>query len=213
MIIDFNKIKNISTEFYRKTYKYGESHHLNVEVGEHYKLLTFLTNSFDDILILDVGTNWGESAVALSQNKKNKVITYDITTKWPQYVNGSLIEDGSLSEFIDQSVDKPYLNQYKNLEFRMMDIANESDEVIKSSKMIFLDIAHDGDQERSFTDRLERIGFKGLLFCDDIFSPDHPNMKPWWESITREKYDLTDLGHRSGTGLVNYSDDEIIIIK
>jgi hypothetical protein len=213
MILDFKKIKETDVSFYKKTYTFKDDHHLNEKSGEHYKLLAYLTMLNDNITILDVGTNWGESAVALSQNPKNKVISYDIVTKWPQYVNGSLINDGSLSEFIDQSEDKPYLKQYSNLEFKMMDIANESDDVIMSAKIIFIDIAHDGHQEKNFTDRLERLGYKGLLFCDDIFSPYHPGMKPWWDSVTTEKHDLTEVGHLLGTGLINYSDEKIVIVK
>ena len=141
---------------------------------------------------MDVGTNWGESAVSLAQNPRNKIITYDIRKIW----------------------ELPFLDNYSNLEFKLMDISKENDNIIKSAKIIFLDIAHDGMQEWSFTDRLLSIGYKGYLICDDIFAPFYPMMKPWWDSINIEKYDLTEIGHTWGTGLVNYyRNNDVKIIR
>ena len=147
---------------------------------------------FDDILILDLGTNWGDSAIALSQNPKNKVITYDIEHIW----------------------DYPFAKKFPNLEIKLMDANQESVNVIKDGKIIFLDIAHDALQEWKFTDMLLEIGWKGYLLCDNIHLPWSPLMETWWNSIEIEKYDLTDIGHAWGTGLVNYyQDNNIQIIK
>jgi hypothetical protein len=147
---------------------------------------------FDGITILDVGTNWGDSAISLSQNPKNKVITYDIEHIW----------------------NYPFSVNYPNLEFKLMDIIKESEDIIMSSKIIFLDIAHDGIQEKSFTDLLSKIGYKGYVFCDDIHLPWEPLMETWWNSLNIEKYDLTDIGHSWGTGFINYyQDGNIKIIK
>ena len=94
-----------------------------------------------------------------------------------------------------------------------MDINNENEDVIKSAKIILLDIAHDGWQERKFTDMLKRIDYKGILICDDIHCPFYPQMEPWWNSLDGEKYDITDIGHMWGTGLINYGSEKIEIIK
>lgn len=199
MIIDYKKITDTNIDFYRKTYIFDETHHLARMVGEHYKLLTYLSYKFDDILILDVGTAGGESSVALSQNPKNRVITYDIAKKWEIEKTTTMINH--------------FLEDYSNLEFRLKDINEEDEELIKSAKIIFFDIAHDGFQEKRFTDTLLRIGFKGFLICDDMHAPFYPNMIHWWNSIQLEKYDLTDIGHTWGSGLVNYSNEKIEIIK
>lgn len=205
MIIEYDKIKNFDTSFYKKNFKYDETHHLARQVGEHYKLLAYLSHLYDDILILDVGTCWGESAVALSQNSKNRVITYDIHNLYTK--------EGEYAGKIEESY-MPFLDTYSNLELKIMDISNESDDLIKSAKIIFLDIAHDGIQEKNFTDRLDKIGYKGYVFCDDIFCPYYPTMTPWWNSLTIEKYDLTEVGHSWGTGLLNYYQDKNVqIIK
>jgi SAM-dependent methyltransferase len=194
MIIDYKQISQINTNFFRKLYdnEFFEKSHLSSEVGEHYKLLTYLTNLYNDITILDIGTNTGESAIALAQNKNNKVISYDIENK----------------------VIVKMTEEYSNIEHKIMDISNETDEIIKSAKIIMFDIAHDGIQEKNFTDRLKRIDYKGFLICDDINCPFYPNMNPWWNSIEIEKYDISDIGHMWGTGLVNYyGDNSIEIIK
>jgi poly(3-hydroxybutyrate) depolymerase len=39
-------------------------------------------------------------------------------------------------------------------------------------------------------------------------------MKVWWDGLKVEKYDITDIGHTWGTGLLNYyQDGNIQIIK
>src|SRR5205085_1807573 len=45
---------------------------------EHYRLLAYLSTIYDDITIVDIGTKHGSSALALSYNIKNKIISFDI---------------------------------------------------------------------------------------------------------------------------------------
>ena len=93
-----------------------------------------------------------------------------------------------------------------------MDINNETEEVLKSAKIILLDIdPHDGIQEKKFTDYLKKINYQGYVLCDDIFL--NEGMKNWWESLDVEKYDVTEIGHMTGTGIINFyknGDFEII---
>jgi hypothetical protein len=44
--------------------------------------------------------------------------------------------------------------------------------------------------------------FKGRLFLDDIHL--NPAMKCFWNSISETKADITDIGHWSGSGLVDF---------
>ena len=77
-----------------------------------------------------------------------------------------------------------------------------------------MDIAHDGFQEQNFTDLLKKIDYKGYVLCDDIHLPWSPQMDVWWNSLEIEKYDLTDIGHTWGTGLINFHQDKSVqIIK
>ena len=200
MIIDYEKINNIDISFFRKSFEFDDTHHLARQTGEHYKLLKYLSDMFDGALILDVGTNWGESAVAMCQNVNNRVITYDVESRWSPSEH-ALYKSG-------------FAEKHPNLEFRLLDINKEDVELIREAKLIFIDIAHDGYQEKIFTDMLSRIGYKGYLVCDDIHAPFYPAMNPWWNSINVEKYDLSEVGHTWGTGLVNYHQDgDIQIIK
>lgn len=186
MIIDRNKVLEENLDFFDfdlKTYPY-----LKYE-KEHYRLLSYITKLYNDIVIIDAGTSQGHSCISLAQNKNNKIITYDI-------------EDKNFSFF----------NVYKNIEFKKLDINQENPEIIKSAKIILLDIdPHDGKQEKIFTDYLIKIDYKGYLLCDDIHL--NQGMREWWESILIEKYDVTEVGHFSGTGIVNFNKDGNFFIK
>jgi FkbM family methyltransferase len=151
---------------------------------EHYKLLTYITKLYNNITLIDAGTFAGHSCLALAQNKTNKVITYDIEEK-----------------------DFPFFKKYKNIEFKKLDINKESPSLIKSADIICLDIdPHDGKQEKIFIDYLIKIGYKGYVICDDIHL--NKEMQGWWDSVPIEKHDITEVGHFSGTGLINFNKKE-----
>lgn len=152
-------------------------------ITEHYRLLSYISKNYNNEILIDAGTNFGHSCMALAQNKNNKIITYDIFNK-----------------------DFEFFKEYGNIEFKMLDINKESKELLNSAKIILLDIdPHDGIQEKKFTDYLFNINYKGYLICDDIFLND--GMRNWWNSIQIEKYDVTEVGHFSGTGIINFNHD------
>ena len=142
--------------------------------GEHYDLLSTISHNYSGIKIYDIGTYRGLSAVALSSNTDNLVVSYDI---------GYYIE-----------VDRP-----NNVEFRIGNFY--TDKEMLSSPLIMFDIdPHDGKQERVFVDNLINVGYKGTVIFDDIHL--NEGMKQFWSSITQEKHDYTQYGHWSGTGIV-----------
>uniref|UniRef100_A0A7S3P8B1 Uncharacterized protein n=1 Tax=Amphora coffeiformis TaxID=265554 RepID=A0A7S3P8B1_9STRA len=64
--------------------------------------------------------------------------------------------------------------------------------------------------EREFFQRLGESGYKGLLFLDDIRFND--DMKKWWAELLNKAsemgyrcFDLTSVGHSTGSGLVDFS--------
>jgi len=201
MIIDYKQIYNIDTSFFNK---YFGSHAVTFcqPRGEHYKLLSYISQQYNGITILDVGTLRGASCLALAQNKNNKVITYDINNtettpnKWDPHV-----------------ATLPFLDDYPNVTRKIMDINVESADIINSAEIILLDIIHDGVTEKKFSDMLDKIGYKGYVFCDDVFSHMHPACTQWFENIKIEKYNLTEVGHHHGTGLLNYYNDNSVHIK
>jgi hypothetical protein len=196
MIIDYKKVAETNTEYFKKYYTFDNTHHFAQQTGQHYKLLTYITSLFDNITILDIGTYDGASCLALAQNKNNKVLTYDIPNI--HYPN---------------LTDLPFLSDYPNVTRKIMDINTEDSEIIKSAKVILLDIVHDGIAEKQFSDKLEAIGYTGYVFCDDVFSLHHPKCTEWFAGLKIEKYNLTETGGHNGTGLLNYYNDNSVIIK
>ncbi len=151
----------------------------DTEFKEHYRLIALLSCLFDRGTIFDVGTNKGYSAVALAYNPFNQVISYDLV---------------DCRELGGQDA-------LTNIEFHVGDVCQ--DNRLVDAQLVMLDTDHDGGFERTFLDHLRQIGFKGLLFLDDI----HLNnaMQAFWDEIELPKVDLTHLGHWSGSGLVDIS--------
>lgn len=198
MKINLTKVKDYDLsyveKYYPEKYKIHKINEMNVghEDGEHYKLLSFFSDLFTDELILDLGTRDGLSALCLSWNQKNSVITYDLSPKPVEMEN--------------------FESLIPNCEFKQMNVFDEDIETIKKSKLIFLDLdPHDGVQEKKFMDILNDINYKGIVICDDIkwFS----EMSKWWNEITTVKYDVTNFGHGSGTGIIDFSNELEIVYE
>jgi hypothetical protein len=149
-----------------------------------YRLYAYLSHKVNNTTILDVGTRLGSSALALSSNPKNKVISYDLV-HWES----------------QEKIKKD------NIEFKVMDFTKDTSIDYSKVDIIMIDVdPHDGLQEPIMINYLKSIGWEGILLLDDI----DPNQSyPWvemlemWNKISEEKYDVTDIGHYSGTGLVN----------
>lgn len=146
------------------------------EGQEHYKLLAYLSKKFDNIIISDIGTYKGCSALALSINKKNTIESYDV------------------SDMVTVSVDP------ENIKFFLTEKI-VCEQVLKSS-LICLDTIHDGIHERAVIDFLIENNWEGLLILDDIHH--FPEQNKLWNEITLRKEDLTEIGHWAGTGLIYF---------
>jgi len=140
---------------------------------EHYRLLMFISTLYNNEILFDVGTNRCASATALSFNENNIVKSYDIK----QILPGNPVID--------------------NVRFIIGD-ATEDEDLIKSP-FVFLDVDHDGIYENILYNHLHKINWKGLLMFDDIHL--NKEMKEFWNNITEEKYDISNLAHWSGTGI------------
>ena len=142
--------------------------------GEHYDLLSTLSEQYNGVKLYDIGTYKGLSALALSSNQKNLVISYDI------------------GYFVT-------IKQPTNVEFRIGNFYYDKE--MLSSPLIMFDIdPHDGLQEKQFIENLINVGYKGTVIFDDIHLND--GMKDFWNSVIQEKHDYTQYGHWSGTGVV-----------
>jgi predicted O-methyltransferase YrrM len=165
---------------------------------QEYRLYSYITTFFNNITILDIGTSTGRSSVALSHNSSNKVITYDI---------------------IDAINDRNHKIYTKpNIEFRIKDILDDlNEDFIKNVKIVMIDIDHLETIEFKILNKLRELKFKGIILLDDITR--HPElhirecMDRLWTSISEKKYDVTQYGHWSGTGIVIMNDDINIILN
>lgn len=146
-----------------------------------YKLYAYLSTFFNDTTILDIGTEWGNSALSLAYNDNNHVISYDIEDKGA----GEIKKD--------------------NITFKVMDFMQDETIPWENVSIIVIDVdPHDAIQEPVMLQFLYDKGWSGVLIFDDIGDM-FQDMKHWFASIDEEKWELDHyIGHYSGTGLINF---------
>lgn len=145
----------------------------NLPAGkEHYRLLAYISSLYENETLLDIGSYLGDSAHALAYGD-NDVYSYDVE------------ERGNES--------------HDRIRFRYGNFLEQKERVLKAP-FILIDTYHNGDFEQEVVEGLDAIGYKGLVMWDDINL--NGSMKEFWSSLDKEKYDLTHIGHHSGTGLV-----------
>ena len=168
--IDMSMFEFIKNDEYQKYYT-------DKSKREHYRLLTHLSNQFNNEIFLDIGTLKGCSALALSTNQTNTVHSFN------------LVEQRELSEGLN------------NINFYVDNIINgKYDDLILKSKLILLDTFHDGSFEIMFYNYIKNLGYVGTLILDDIYL--NNDMINFWNQINDDKIDATNIGHSTGTGVV-----------
>lgn len=158
---------------------------------QEYRLYSYLTTFFDNAIILDIGTLNGRSAISLSHNESNQVISYNI---------------------VDDIKDPNHMIYTKpNIEFRIKDVLDDlTPELVAKTKIVMIDIDHFEVIEREIIQRLDELGFSGIILLDDIHHPwpkEREAMQRLWNSLEYKKYDVTKYGHSSGTGLIIMNSD------
>lgn len=149
---------------------------------EHYRLLEVLASKLKHGVVVDLGTLYGLSALALSSNPRLEVWTYDITNHIPADASIRLIP---------------------NISFRLKNGLHAIPDFVERTGLIVLDVdPHDGIQEKQCVDLLVQHGYKGMLVCDDIHLNDA--MEAWWNAVELPKRDVTHEGHHSGTGIIYF---------
>jgi hypothetical protein len=152
--------------------------------NQHYKLLSYLSTLFNGAIIIDIGTHRGSSALALSYNTANTVYTFDIMDK---VVNQKIREKSNIAFSMDNLFEAAGQEKWKD--------------TLLAAPFIFLDVdPHNGTMEMDFYMYLNKIGYQGFVVCDDIwyFKEMRDN---FWYKIPCARYDLTHMGHWSGTGI------------
>jgi hypothetical protein len=165
---------------------------LNMPPGkEHYKLLAYLSTLYNGAEIFDIGTHMGYSALALSHNPNNVVLSFDIE------------RHGALPTA-------------PNIEYRLENLLIPNTpwaDRLLASPLIFFDIApHIGNLEYEFYVWLRDNHYQGIAVFDDIFYFKEMTDNFWDKVPAEHKLDLTRVGHWSGTGLVYFNPSKILSI-
>ncbi len=191
-IFDNDILNNLDLDFKNLIQDDYKIYYNNLAGVNEYRLYKYISDQLsDNIIILDIGTYYGTSAISLSHNETNMVYTYDI------------------KDFGAKDRSK------KNIIFLNKNFL-EDKELISKSALIILDIKHNGKEEIEIYDKLKEYNFKGLLLLDDIhFGNREPlggkiqgyNMNIFWNYIDLPKWDLTKYGHVTGTGLVDFNNN------
>lgn len=186
-----DKFKMINSE-----YLYHQDYYFNLSGLHEYRLYSYLSTFFNDIIILDIGSSFGRSAIALSHNNTNKVISYDIYN-W--------IQD-----------DNHIIYTKSNIEFRLKDIMDDlTPEFIKKCRLVVIDIDHYETSEKQIIHKLKECNFSGIIILDDIHHPQkdmYEAMERLWKNISIPKFDITKYGHISGTGLILMNSEYISLL-
>ena len=160
------------------------------DTQDHYGLLFYIASKFNNSRLIDLGTHRGCSALCLSHNTSNKVVTYDRCK----------VRGGPESNL--KSIPKNLTIKVDDI-FKIDNIKDWLD-----SDFIFIDINHEGVDEKRIYDILVENNYKGITMWDDIHHQDY-NMSGFWNSIPDKiKYDITEIGHtekNAGTGLIDFS--------
>lgn len=154
---------------------------------EHYRLLaTLSTFVAPGKKIIDIGTCYGDSALALSYNG-NYVDSFDVT----DMVGGRSLPDTinrNQANLFDSTVRESYR------------------EALLSSGLILIDIApHAGTQELELVQWLQQNGYAGLIVLDDIWWYKEMRDNLWYRIEPQFRTDATSFGHWSGSGIVSFS--------
>jgi hypothetical protein len=193
-----------------------EKHMMNAPGREHYTLLEYMAATFGDCQhVVDIGTRFVASSLAVGSHE-TPVWTFDLARsterklafrgkserKWKRKLKAAKV---------DITFHNLDLLKVNNNEFRRY----------MSTWLIMLDTHHMPYSipfEREWLDRLMWLGdFSALVLLDDIHLNDE--MKQWWKELQDKAmergykaYDLTSVGHISGTGLLDFS-GKVQIVK
>jgi len=186
ILIDYDQVNDIdNSSLIRFIRREDHKRIVNRSAGEeHYRLLRYLSQQFTNGLIVELGTHYGTSALALSIDQKNKIITYDVS-------------DGRFGCSLPDNVTRRLGN--------IFDLNEES--ILLQADFIFLDTSHTGDFEYRVYEYLRDNNYKNFIVYDDILQ--YEAMREFWNKIpdvsnNHSKHDITRMGHSSGTGLIDF---------
>jgi len=214
IVIDYEKVRKMDKTPLQRVKHLTEENaeeYIMAEAGkDHYALLNYISATYGDCRhFADIGTRYAASALAAGSNLKTPVWTFDTIggkQQLPRIFRGRSEENWKAL----------VQNAGVNITFHNLDLLKVPAEELRTylgTWFVMLDTLHEPDSnpfEREFFQRMVSVGFKGVLLLDDIHL--NSEMEKWWKELQdgAEKggyktYDVTEIGHFSGTGLVDFS--------
>ncbi len=173
--------------------KKGDNY-IDIYPGEHYKLLAAIIKMKQPLVVAELGTHLGYSALCMKpfMPAGGHIYTFDIIP-WNQFDDTILkAEDfnSGLTQFTDDLTKWESVQKHRDM--------------LEQADVIFMDALKDGKQEYSFLENFSKLQFKKkcLFIFDDIRLW---NMLDIWYNLDKPKLDMTSFGHWSGTGLVEWN--------
>jgi predicted O-methyltransferase YrrM len=188
MDITKNKIDSISYDAFYKELIPTHEEFYEPTGKQHYRLLSYLSTLYNNANIIEIGTHIGFSSLSLAYNKTNTIHTFDIFDK------------------VDERI-----RQYSNIRFYQDDLfepdtREQFRELILSCPFIFIDVdPHNGNMEYDMFLYLKEIEYPGFIVFDDIWYFKEMRDNFWYKIPDIFRYDLTEHGHWSGTGIVTFN--------
>lgn len=193
-------------------YASGMSYDLMTESS--YRLLAWYASQFQDVSLINIGTQTGLSAYALAYNPKNTVYTFDKISSQDQVIHPTIKNRSNIC--FHKAIPREHSFQREDIVLPREDVILEYSsqswiEILLKTPLIFLDLdSHEGTHEWAFYQFLKQIGYRGLLLCNGIWAFKGIRDHFWSQIPIEQRYDLTHLGHQSGTGLISFGASIII---
>lgn len=174
---------------------------------EYYSLLYYLTKNYgDDRPVVDIGTRFAASAIALAAGG-TPVYTFDLPHSRERHEAFRNRSELAWHELVRKNG--------INIRFFNINLIEMTDlrPFLSRTWLIVLDTYHRPYSNRfepTFFGRLCEINYKGLVLIEDIDI--NREMKKWWNALIEQQesqgfraFNVTHVGHSYGTGLLDFS--------
>ncbi len=172
----------------------SQVNYIDIFPGEHYRLLSAITEIIKPKLIIELGTHLGYSSLCMKKflPADGKIVTFDIIpwNKFDDTILNAADFDQQMEQCTDDVTDHATFRKYEAL--------------FSGADIVFMDALKDGVQEYRFLENFSKMKFskKCLFVFDDVRLW---NMLDIWYNMSKPKLDMTSFGHWSGTGLVEWN--------
>jgi hypothetical protein len=161
----------------------------NTAGKESYRLLSYLSAQFNHSKLIHIGASVRPS-LALSYNPTNHVIWFNL----------------------DRNV-SPLLDIVPNIELHTLNIFDDEEQdtwkhEILNAPFIFFDVPpHLGTIEYMFYEFLKKENYQGFILYDNVWFFENLRNKLWYKIPDEYRYDITDIGHWTGSCIVSLNPD------